>query len=932
MEKRLFLLDAYALIYRSYYAFIKNPRINSKQMNTSAIFGFVNTLEELIRKEKPTHLAVAFDPKGGTFRHEAYEHYKAQRPETPEDIRISVPIIKELLNAYRIPILEVPGFEADDVIGTLSKEAKAKGFTVYMMTPDKDYGQLVEENIYIYKPKYGSNECEVVDEAKVLEKYSLTSTRQMIDLLGLMGDASDNIPGCPGVGEVTAKKILAEYGSIEQLLEKKETLKGALQKKVTENEEMIRFSQFLATIRTDVPLEWSEEEFLLTSPNEEELGRLFDELEFRAIKKKVLPAPAPKKDPMQGSLFAFEEETLPVEEENNLFSMAGETIPTSFKQYDPAVANYRILSTREAIDAYLQTNRSSKIVVMDTETTDVDPIVARLVGMSLSFGKNEAVYIPFSGVEAEDRQTIEWIKPLLTDPTITLVGQNLKYDLIVLRKYGVKLRCSMFDTMIAHYLMQPEQPHNMDALAEVYLGYQTIHIDQLIGPKGKNQLTMDALTPEQIYVYACEDADITYQLYETFKDELPKKSLDQLFYDIEMPLMKVLVEMELNGVVVDRATLAQLSEELTEKLKKKEESIYELAGDIFNINSAKQVGEILFEKLKIDDKAKKTKTGQYTTSEEVLEKLKGRHEIVGKILDYRGLKKLLSTYIDALPELINPVTGRIHTSFNQTVAATGRLSSTKPNLQNIPIRDEEGREIRKAFVAPDEELFLSADYSQIELRIMAHLSNDSSMIEAFNSGEDIHAATAAKIYKVPLSEVTKEMRRKAKTANFGIIYGISAFGLSERLNISRTEARDLIESYFETYPGVKNYMDQCIADAKKKGYVQTLFGRRRMLLDINSANANVRGYAERNAINAPIQGTSADIIKIAMVRIQNKIEEKGLKSQMLIQVHDELNFSVPTSEKEIMEELVRVEMESAITLHVPVIADLGWGKNWFEAH
>ena len=927
---KLFLIDAYALIYRSYYAFLKNPRINSKGMNTSAIFGFINSLEDVLKRENPTHIAVAFDPKGPTFRHEAYELYKAQREETPEVIRQSVPIIKDIIDAYNIPILEVPRFEADDVIGTVSKLAEKEGFEVYMMTPDKDYGQLVSEHIFMYRPKFGGD-YEVMGVKEVLNKYSLTSVDQVIDLLGLMGDSSDNIPGCPGVGEKTAQKLLEEYGSIENLLENTDKLKGALQKRVTENAEQIRFSKFLATIKTDVPIQFNAVKCVREKPNETRLTEIYTELEFRTFINKMTgeekkSAPAPQKvaakGPVQGNLF-------------DLFAPEEPSVPkySTLASLKTTLHVYKTVDTEEEMAKLGRFLADQDFFAFDTETDGIDPLTAGLVGMSFAVKENEAWYVPVPADKEEAAKIVTHFSPALQNRKSQKIGQNIKFDIIVLRKYGVRVAGPLFDTMIAHYLLNPELRHGMDYLAETYLKYKPVPISQLIGPKGKNQLCMRDVPLAQIAEYAAEDADVTLKLKNFFAPELKKAGIESLFFDIEMPLIYVLVEMEATGVKLDTVALKQSSEELTAALNNLEKEIYELAGVKFNINSSKQVGEVLFEHLKIEEKAKKTKTGSYSTSEDILEKMRSKHPVVGKLLEYRGLKKLLSTYIDALPELISPETGKIHTSFNQTVTATGRLSSTNPNLQNIPIRDELGREIRKAFIPDNEDCtFFSADYSQIELRIMAHLSRDEHMIEAFRSGADIHSATAAKIYGIPVEEVTGDMRRKAKTANFGIIYGISIFGLAERLNIPRAESKELIEGYFKSYPGIRDYMDESIRIAKEKGYVETIFKRKRYLPDINSHNAIVRGYAERNAINAPIQGSAADIIKVAMVRIYNRFEEEGLKSKMILQVHDELNFNVCQDEQEKVRQIVLEEMENAIQLQVPLIADCGEGKNWLEAH
>ena len=921
---KLFLIDAYALIYRSYYAFIKNPRINSKGVNTSAVFGFINTLEDVLKREQPTHIAVAFDPKGPTFRHEAFEQYKAQREETPEVIRQSVPVIKEVIQAYHIPILEVPYYEADDVIGTVAKQAAANGFEVYMMTPDKDYGQLVADHIYMYRPKFGGD-YEVLGVSEVLEKYQLQSTEQVIDLLGLMGDTADNIPGCPGVGEKTAQKLLAEFGSIENLLANTDKLKGAQKKKVEENVEQIRFSKFLATIKTDVPITFDAELCKRVAPDEDRLVELYTELEFKTFINRlkgeslVVSSSKEPKAAVQYDLFATE----PVVE-SEVSSLADiNTMPHS----------YYLADTAEKQIALCEQLLQEKSFAFDTETEGLDPLTAGLVGMSFAIREQEAWYVPVPANREEATDIVLRLAPALQHPEIEKVGQNIKFDILALRKYGVRVKGPLFDTMLAHYLLNPELRHGMDYLAETYLKYKTVPIEDLIGPKGKKQASMRTVPIEQIKEYAAEDADVTLRLKHYFAPLLKQEGLESLFFEMEMPLIYVLAEMEATGVKLDTNALKQSSEVLSQQLSALEESIYDLAGQSFNINSTKQVGEILFDKLKLDEKAKKTKTGGYSTSEEVLEKIRGKHPIVDKLLEYRGIKKLLSTYIDALPALIHPETGKIHTSFNQAVTATGRLSSTNPNLQNIPVRDELGREIRKAFIADDDDcIFFSADYSQIELRLMAHLSNDPHMVEAFCSGADIHAATAAKIYGIPVEEVTSDMRRKAKTANFGIIYGISVFGLAERLSIPRAESKELIDGYFQTYPRIKEYMEESIRVAKEKGYVETLFKRKRFLPDINSHNAIVRGYAERNAINAPIQGSAADIIKLAMIRIHQRFEAEHLKSRMILQVHDELNFNVRKEEFDRVKEIVLDCMEHVLQLRVPLIADCGEGKNWLEAH
>lgn len=921
---KLFLLDAYALIYRAYYALIKNPRINSKGFNTSAVLGFVNTLEDVLKKENPTHIGIAFDPAGPTFRHEAFEQYKAQREETPEVIRLSVPIIKDIIRAYNIPILEVPGYEADDVIGTLATEAGKRGIRTYMMTPDKDYGQLVGEYVFMYRPKYGDKEFDVMGVEEVKAKFNIQSPTQVIDMLGLMGDASDNIPGCPGVGEKTAQKLIAQFGSIENLLANTDQLKGSIKTKVETNREQIEFSKFLATIKTDVPIALDMDALKRETPNEEALRKIFEEMEFRTLmervfknEKKTTSTPAAP----QADLFGF------FADENT-----DEIKNSNLTRLEDLSYDYQLIDTEEKRQELLQKILTKEIFSLDTETTGTDPITAELVGMSFAYAENQAFYVPVPAEREEAQKIVNLFKPVFENPKTLKVGQNIKYDMLVLSNYGVEIGGPMFDTMIAHYVLQPELRHGMDYLAEIYLKYETIKIEELIGAKGKNQKNMRDLPPSDVYKYACEDADVTLKLKHVLEKELETSNAKPLFEEIEMPLVPVLAYMERNGVRIDTDALKETSKHFTARMNQIEAEVHQLAGMEFNIASPKQVGEVLFDRLKIVDKAKKTKTGQYVTSEEVLESMRGKHEIVGKILEHRGLKKLLGTYIDALPQLINPHTGRIHTSFNQTVTATGRLSSSNPNLQNIPIRNEDGKEIRKAFIPDDGCEFFSADYSQIELRIMAHLSGDPHMIEAFQKGQDIHAATAAKIYKIDLSQVTREQRSKAKTANFGIIYGISVFGLAERLNVDRKEAKELIDGYFQNYPHVKEYMDESIRSAREKGYIETIFKRRRYLPDINSHNAVVRGYAERNAINAPIQGSAADIIKVAMIRIYRRFKEEGLQSKMILQVHDELNFSVVPSEREKIEQIVISEMESAYKMKAPLQADCGWGKNWLEAH
>lgn len=919
---KLFLLDAYALIYRAYYAFIKNPRINSKGMNTSAVLGFCNTLHEVLSKEKPTYLGVAFDPHGPTFRSEAYDQYKAQREETPEDIRASVPIIKEVLKAMRIPVLEAEGFEADDVIGTLATKAGAEGIKTYMLTPDKDYGQLVGGNVVMYRPRHGGG-YETLNADGVCQKYGIESTAQVIDLLGLMGDAADNIPGCPGVGEKTAVKLLQQFGSIDSLLERTSELKGALKKKVEENAEQIKFSKFLATIRTDVPVSLDLEALRVTDPDRDELRRIFTELEFKTLSDKFLNNRENIKNNANQQLDLFAE---------NPTDGQVDAKKSNLRALTDTPHTYKLIDTEEDMRRLCDFFMTKSFLSLDTETTSTNTIDAELVGLSFSVEENEAFYVPVPADRQQAQNIVNIFKPVYESPSILKIGQNIKYDMEVLMNYGVTLGGEMFDTMIAHYLLQPELRHNMDYMAEVYLKYKTIHIDELIGPKGKGQKSMRDLDPKEVYEYAAEDADVTLKLKNILEPKLKEAGVWQLFTEVEMPLVQVLADMEVGGVRIDTGALKETSAMLTERMNAIEKEIYQLAGEEFNIASPKQVGEILFGKMKIVEKPKKTKTGQYVTSEEVLQQLKGKNEIVGKILEHRGLKKLLGTYVDALPKLINPRTGHIHTSFNQTVTATGRLSSSDPNLQNIPVRGEDGKEIRKAFVPEEGCLFFSADYSQIELRVMAHLSGDENMQEAFREGYDIHAATAAKIYHETMDSVTRDQRTKAKRANFGIIYGITVFGLAERLDISRTEATQLIDGYFATFPKVAEYMEQAKETARKLGYAETLLHRRRYLPDITSHNATVRGFAERNAINAPIQGTAADIIKIAMVRIHRRFRDEHLRSKMILQVHDELNFSVYPDEKETVERIVLEEMQAAYPLSVPLVADCGWGQNWLEAH
>ena len=919
---KLFLLDAYALIYRAYYAFMKNPRINSKGLNTSAIMGFCNTLHEVMEKEKPTHLGVAFDPHGPTFRTDAFPEYKAQREETPEDIRASVPIIKDILTAMNIPILQVDHFEADDVIGTLAIKSGEMGISTYMLTPDKDYGQLVNKNVYIYRPRHGGG-YEVLDEEGICKKYGISSPLQVIDLLALMGDSADNFPGCPGVGEKTAVKLINEFGNVENLLTNTSQIKGKLREKVEAAVEDIKMSKFLATIRRDVPIELDMDALKVTAPNEDALRKIFAELEFRTLIDKFLnkSQKTSKNAESQPDLFGFFAE----EGEGKEQKVAGFSIKN-------VNVNYKLIDNEEDARKLCDFFMTNQILTLDTETTSTNAMEAELVGLSFAVKENEAFYVAIPSDREEAQKIVDIFKPVYEDEKILKIGQNIKYDLEVLHHYGVTLRGNMWDTMIAHYLIQPELRHNMDYMAETLLGYHTIHIDELIGPKGKNQKSMRDLSPTDIYEYACEDADITLKLKNVLEPKLKEAGVEHLFYEIEMPLVPVLAEMEMNGVCIDTESLNETSRIFTNRMQELENRIYELAGEKFNIASPKQVGEILFDKMKIVEKAKKTKTGQYVTSEEVLQQLKNKHEIIADILEHRGLKKLIGTYIDALPKLINPQTGHIHTSFNQTITATGRLSSSDPNLQNIPIRGEDGKEIRKAFIPEPGCLFFSADYSQIELRVMAHLSGDENMIEVFREGKDLHAATAATIYKKDISEVSRDERTKSKRANFGIIYGITVFGLAERLDISRDESKQLIDGFFETFPQVHEYMEESKKIAREKGYAETIFHRRRYLPDINSHNATVRNFAERNAINAPIQGSAADIIKVAMIHIYNRFKKEGIRSKMILQVHDELNFSVYPEEKERVEAIVLEEMQQAYQLKVPLIADCGFGTNWLEAH
>lgn len=919
---KLFLLDAYALIYRSYYAFLRNPRINSKGLNTSAIMGFCNTLHEVFTKEKPDYIGVAFD-HGKTFRHEAYPQYKAQREETPEDIKLSVPIIKDILKGYKIPILQVDGYEADDVIGTVATKAGADGIETYMLTPDKDYGQLIKPNVFMYRPRHGGG-YDIIGEKEVEAKYGIPTPAQVIDLLALMGDSADNFPGCPGVGEKTAVKLINQFGSVSNLLANTTQLKGKMKEKVEGAVDDIKMSYFLATIKTDVPMgDLTLDQLKVEDPDTEKLDKIFTELEFKTLKDKFLNKPTEKKKVVNQQLDLFAENPTNRSEEPKI---------EKFESLKTIKHDYKLIETEEdtaKLCDYLLTN---EIVSLDTETTSTHPIDAKLVGLSFSVKENEAFYVAIPANREQALKIVNIFKPIYESDKILKVGQNIKYDLEVLHNYGITVQSPMFDTMIAHYLINPELHHNMDYMAETLLHYQTIHIEELIGPKGKHQKSMRDLDPKDVYEYAAEDADVTLKLKNVLEPKLKDVNADKLFWDMEMPLVPVLADMEMTGVCLDTNSLKETSELFTKRMEDLEKKIYDEAGEKFNISSPKQVGDILFGKMKLVDKPKKTRTGQFVTSEDVLQQLRSKAPIVANILDYRGLKKLLGTYVDALPKLINPRTGHIHTSFNQTITATGRLSSSDPNLQNIPVRDDDGKEIRKCFIPEPGCLFFSADYSQIELRIMAHLSGDENMIEAFREGFDIHRATAAKIWHESMDDVTDAQRKKAKQANFGIIYGITTYGLAQRMEIPNNEARQLIDDYFKTFPKVHAYMEKAKEEARQKGYAETLFGRRRYLPDINSHNGTVRGFAERNAINAPIQGSEADIIKVAMISIWRRFKAEGIRSKMILQVHDELNFSVYPDEKEKVEKIVLEEMQGAYKLAVPLIADAGWGKNWLEAH
>ncbi|WPP53299.1 DNA polymerase I [Catalinimonas niigatensis] len=927
-SKKLFLLDAMALIYRAHFAFSKNPRINSKGINTSAAFGFTNALFEVLTKEKPTHIAVAFDTSAPTFRHKQYEAYKANRQEQPEDVRVAIPIVKEIVRAFDIPVLELDGYEADDIIGTIAKRASCEEFTVYMMTPDKDYAQLVEDCVFLYKPAFMGNGVEVLGVPEVLAKFDIDRVEQVTDILGLQGDSVDNIPGIPGIGAKTASKLLKEFGSVEGVIANVGQLKGKQKEKVMEFAEQGILSKHLATIKIDVPVDFHAETFSYNGPNEEAIRKVFQELEFRALTRRVLGDPAEQTGNTGGQTNLFDTPAL----EETAQKLAEQAI--DLKTLTEVKHDYQLVDTAEKRKKLISELEKQEAFCFDTETDSLDVLTTHLVGLAISFKKRTAFYVPCPEDQTETQAIVDEFKPLLEDKKKLIIAQNLKFDMLVLRKYGVEIQGAIFDTMIAHYLLDPETSHGMDVMAENYLGYKPVPIESLIGKKGKNQSNMRDVPLEEVTEYAGEDADVTLQLKETFGKVIDKdKKLSKLFYEVELPLIPVLAAMEYEGVRIDTAALEELSAELTKDLVEIEKNIFEMAGVEFNIGSPKQLGEILFDKMKLVDKPKKTKSGQYATGENILSVLATEHEIARKILDFRELVKLKNTYVDALPKLISDYDGRIHTSYNQAVASTGRLSSTNPNLQNIPIRTPKGQLIRKAFVPRNEDfLLMSADYSQVELRIMASFSQDESMIEAFRLGRDIHATTAAKIFNVKLEEVTADMRRKAKTANFGIIYGVSSFGLAQQLSIPRGEASEIIKAYFKEFPSVKNYMDTAIRQAQEKQYVETVMGRRRYLRDINSRNPTVRGYAERNAINAPIQGTAADMIKIAMVNIHRWMQQEKLKSRMIMQVHDELIFDVHHSETEKVKSAVIDLMKNALPLEVPMEVEADIAKNWLEAH
>lgn len=933
-DKKLFLLDAYALIFRAYFAFARNPRVTSKGMDTSAIFGFVTTLMDLLSKENPTHIAVVFDTKAKTVRHEEFPEYKANRDETPEAIKVAVPYIQKILEGFKIPAIGIDGYEADDVIGTLAKKAEKAGYVTYMMTPDKDFGQLVSENIFMYKPARSGNPPEVLGIKEVCEKFQIERVDQVIDFLGMMGDAVDNIPGLPGVGEKTAQKLLAQYGSLENTLDHADEIKGKLGEKIRDHKEQGILSKKLATILLDAPIEFDEKSLIREEMDEEILSEIFQELEFRTLSRKLFnKAPAEAETQRSGSTGESSDGQMDLFSRPANTEVEGDVPDVGFKTLANTDHHYQLLNDFGSVQFFVETLKNQKSIAFDTETTGLNTLHAELVGMSFSYAKGKAYYVHLPEDFEECKKWVHLFAPIFESESIEKIGQNLKYDISILKRYGAVFNGPLFDTMIAHYLLQPDMRHNLDVLAETYFGYQMQPIEDLIGKKGKNQKTMREVEASAIAEYAGEDADITFQLKEYFEPKLVETGVEKVFRDIEMPLINVLAEMELEGVSIDVDGLNEYSKKLEVEIKELEEAIQSYAQAPFNISSPKQLGEVLFSELKLLDKPKKTKSGQFATSEDILVSLKGKHPIIESILDYRQIVKLKSTYVDALPTLVDTETHRIHTTYNQTVAATGRLSSTAPNLQNIPIRTPRGQEVRKAFVARNEEFQLfAADYSQIELRIIAALSKDAEMIEAFKKGEDIHAATAAKIFNVPLEEVTREQRSNAKTVNFGIIYGVSSFGLSQQTNLSRTEAKETIESYFKTYPGIKEYMDSQVELARENGYVETILGRRRYLKDINSRNAVVRGHSERNAINAPIQGSAADIIKMAMIKIQEEIDKQGLESKMVLQVHDELVFDAKADELEKLKPMVIEKMQNAIQLEVPLLVDSGLGNNWLEAH
>lgn len=936
-DKKLFLLDAMALIYRAHFAFAKNPRITSKGLNTGPVFGFTNTLLEILHKEKPDYIAVAFDTKAPTFRHKEMESYKANRQEQPEDIEVAIPWVKKVVEAFDIPMLEKDGWEADDLIGTLAKKAEKEGFTVYMMTPDKDYGQLVSEHIFLYKPAFMGNGVEVMGIPEVLQKWDVARVDQVIDMLGLMGDKVDNIPGIPGIGEKTAVKLLKDFDTVEGVIENAHSISGKMGKKIRENAEMALLSKRMARIDIDAPIAFEPEKLVLSPLHKEAIMAVFEELEFKTLAKRLFgdeKASSSKVELSGEQLDMFgsaPKADLPVIQLSE--PPAKEEVPGDLKDIHTTMHDYMLIAEEEQMKELAEYLKLQKAFCVDTETTDIDPVEAELVGISFAYLPHEAYYIPVPENPKEAQKVVEIFREVLESNTIVKIGQNLKYDMVVLRKYGISLGAPIYDTMLAHYLLDPETRNNMDYLAEIYLRYKPVSITELIGKKGKEQGNMRDVPLKEITEYAAEDADITLQLFHKLKPKIDKEGLSKLLETVELPLVEVLADMEFEGITVDTANLKELSTELEKEIAGLEKEIYALAGEEFNIASPKQLGDILFEKLKLEKNPKKTKTGQYATGEEILSKLSVEHPLPGKILDIRELQKLKSTYVDALPKLISKRDGRVHTSFNQAVAATGRLSSTNPNLQNIPVRTDRGRMIRKAFVGRGGDyVLLAADYSQIELRLMAEFSKDPTMMQAFKEGKDIHAATASKIFKTPLDQVDSQMRRTAKTANFGIIYGISAFGLSQRLSIPRKEATEIIEAYFREFPGVKKYMDQCIEKARELEYVETILGRRRYLRDINSRNMTMRSFAERNAINAPLQGSAADLIKLAMIRIHHWMKAQKLKSRMILQVHDELIFDAHKDEIDLLKTEIPKLMAGAITLDVPIVVDVGTGLNWLEAH